>query len=111
MYKYACEKCQHEFDEFQHMSDEPLTDCPECGEIALVRVPQRCGSLNREYQKPIEAYSIALDDEDEIRAFQVRNPGTQISTDRSDPLFGVPVIRTRAEKKRVYKQEGVVETN
>ncbi len=32
-YEYKCEKCGHQFDEFQSMTDEPLSDCPkeECG--------------------------------------------------------------------------------
>jgi putative FmdB family regulatory protein len=32
-YEYACEKCGHEFEKFQSMSDKPLTTCPEdlCG--------------------------------------------------------------------------------
>jgi putative FmdB family regulatory protein len=27
-YEYACEKCGHQFDKFQSMSDKPLTRCP-----------------------------------------------------------------------------------
>lgn len=30
-YDYKCKKCGHRFEFFQSMSDEPLTDCPECG--------------------------------------------------------------------------------
>jgi putative FmdB family regulatory protein len=30
-YPYRCRTCDHEFEEFQSMSDEPLTVCPECG--------------------------------------------------------------------------------
>jgi putative FmdB family regulatory protein len=30
-YHYKCGQCAHEFDEFQSIMDEPLTDCPECG--------------------------------------------------------------------------------
>jgi putative FmdB family regulatory protein len=33
-YEYQCKKCQHLFDVFQSMSDEPLKECPECkGEV------------------------------------------------------------------------------
>ena len=31
IYEYACKQCGHTFDALQKMSDEPLTDCPECG--------------------------------------------------------------------------------
>lgn len=110
-YQYACDACEHEFETFQHIRSEPMIRCPECGKPRLQRVPQMCGTLNREYKKPIEAFSIALDTEEEIDAFRDRNPGTDISRDRRHPLFGVPVLRSRAEKLRVYKREGMIETN
>ncbi|WCJ57971.1 zinc ribbon domain-containing protein [Fontisphaera persica] len=28
-YEYVCEKCQHQFEVFQSMKDEPLTVCPK----------------------------------------------------------------------------------
>ena len=31
IYEYACKQCGHAFDALQKMSDDPLTDCPECG--------------------------------------------------------------------------------
>ena len=38
IYEYACNNCEHTLDALQKMSDEPLTDCPECGESALKRL-------------------------------------------------------------------------
>ncbi len=29
-YEYECNACGHRFDAFQSMSEEPLTECPEC---------------------------------------------------------------------------------
>lgn len=29
-YQYRCSKCGHEFEEFQSMTDEPITVCPKC---------------------------------------------------------------------------------
>lgn len=29
-YEYECEKCGHEFERFQNMTDEPLKTCPKC---------------------------------------------------------------------------------
>jgi len=37
IYEYVCKSCGHELDALQKMSDEPLTDCPDCGETALKR--------------------------------------------------------------------------
>lgn len=30
-YDYECEKCGHEFELFQYMSDDHIKKCPECG--------------------------------------------------------------------------------
>jgi len=30
-YDYTCRDCGYAFEEFQNMSDEPLTICPKCG--------------------------------------------------------------------------------
>lgn len=39
-YVYACKCCQHEFEISQKMTDEALTECPECkGKIARVLFP------------------------------------------------------------------------
>jgi putative FmdB family regulatory protein len=36
-YVYQCKSCGHRFEAWQHMTDEPLTTCPQCGE-AIHRV-------------------------------------------------------------------------
>lgn len=35
IYPYVCTACGHEFDSLQKFSDDPLKDCPECGEERL----------------------------------------------------------------------------
>jgi putative FmdB family regulatory protein len=30
-YEYRCRTCKHEFEEFQSITDQPLTECPQCG--------------------------------------------------------------------------------
>lgn len=37
-YEYRCTACGHEFEKFQKMSDEPIRDCPECGQESAERV-------------------------------------------------------------------------
>jgi putative FmdB family regulatory protein len=37
-YEYHCDACEHNFDEFQSMSEESLTKCPQCGKRKLRRV-------------------------------------------------------------------------
>lgn len=35
IYEYRCDKCRHEFETIQKISDAPLEKCPECSENAL----------------------------------------------------------------------------
>lgn len=37
-YEYQCDACEHNFDEFQSMSEKPLKKCPKCGKSKLRRV-------------------------------------------------------------------------
>lgn len=43
IYTYHCENCGIRFDQYQKFTDEPLTICPECNEIALHKVYQPVG--------------------------------------------------------------------
>lgn len=35
IYEYACRSCEHRFETIQKAREDPLKDCPECGETAL----------------------------------------------------------------------------
>lgn len=35
IYEYRCEKCGHEFETMQKVSESPLRTCPQCAEDAL----------------------------------------------------------------------------
>ncbi len=37
-YEYQCDACEHNFDEFQSMSEPALKKCPKCGKSKLRRV-------------------------------------------------------------------------
>ena len=37
IYGYACKNCEHTLDALQKMAEDPLVDCPACGEAALKR--------------------------------------------------------------------------
>jgi putative FmdB family regulatory protein len=37
-YEYQCDACEHNFDEFQSITSEPLKKCPKCGKPKLRRV-------------------------------------------------------------------------
>ena len=39
-YAYRCKQCEHEFEIVQRISEDPLTECPECkGEICRMLFP------------------------------------------------------------------------
>ena len=38
IYEYACGSCEHQFETIQRASEEPLRDCPECGEATLKKL-------------------------------------------------------------------------
>ena len=38
IYEYACDSCEHRFETIQKASEEPLRDCPECGEATLKKL-------------------------------------------------------------------------
>ncbi len=43
IYEYACQKCGHQFDALQKVSDAPLRKCPGCGALRakrLISAPQ-----------------------------------------------------------------------
>lgn len=42
-YSYLCSDCGHRFDTVQRMSEDALTDCPQCAKPALVRQVQAVG--------------------------------------------------------------------
>jgi len=42
-YEYRCEQCGHEMEALQKISDEPLMDCPECGQPALKKLVSAAG--------------------------------------------------------------------
>lgn len=35
IYEYKCEECGHAMEAIQKFSEDPLTECPECGKPAL----------------------------------------------------------------------------
>ena len=110
MYQYECVACQHENLEFQFMKDPHLTECPACGAAAYERRPTLPHSDMVEFHKPIEMYSIALNSDEEIRAFQEKCPDVQVSADPRDDMYGVPIARTRKDKLSAMAAMGYEES-
>ena len=44
-YEYVCEACQHEWEAFQSIKDDPLSTCPNCAEERAKRQISRSGGF------------------------------------------------------------------
>lgn len=42
-YTYRCNACDHEFERRQRMTEEPVRQCPVCGELEVRRVISQVG--------------------------------------------------------------------
>jgi hypothetical protein len=113
MYSYAFDDNSGDgFDIFQHMSEDVLTEHEgrPCHRTVQMFRPITCYGKGSG-SDPIEMLSIAVDSPGEVREFRKRNPGVEISDFLSDPLFGVPIAKSRSEKLRILKTEKFAETN
>jgi len=43
IYEYECKQCGHKMEALQKMSDDPLSDCPECGKPELKKLVSAAG--------------------------------------------------------------------
>ena len=43
IYEYRCSECGHEMEKLQKIGDPPLTECPDCGQSALVKLVSAAG--------------------------------------------------------------------
>lgn len=43
IYEYQCANCGHQLEALQKISDEPLTECPECHQAALNKLVSAAG--------------------------------------------------------------------
>ena len=106
---HTCDECG-KTDSVTHMiADDPIW--PKCCGATMPRVPNLLRRPTAAFHKPIEMISLALDNEQQITEFRHRNPTADISSDRSSPVFGVPLAHTREEKLRILRNEGFEELN
>ncbi|MBP1149897.1 MULTISPECIES: FmdB family zinc ribbon protein [Methylocaldum] len=43
IYEYQCKSCGHEFEAIQKISDDPLKECPACGDLELNKLVSAAG--------------------------------------------------------------------
>lgn len=122
MYEYKCPNpnCNHQQTEYMKMcaADEaPKVICKACHALSYPEVwfmERQVASTHAPqlgYHKPIEMYSVALEDLGEIRKMQRECPDCEISDDPRNPLYGVPVANSRTGKNQALKSAGFHEIN
>lgn len=45
-YEYECNSCGHKLEAWQKMSEDPLTECPQCHQAALRKVLSAVGGFH-----------------------------------------------------------------
>jgi putative FmdB family regulatory protein len=115
MYDYECDGCRHADSEFKHMRNaEPVgvvTPCPRCGETKYRRVISTFHTDLKEFHKPIEMFSIAMEDDETIRDFKRRCPDVDVQIDPEHPDYGLPIARNRKQKLDALRAAGYRELN
>jgi len=43
IYEYQCKSCGHELEAFQKLADDPLKECPNCGDLELAKLVSAAG--------------------------------------------------------------------
>lgn len=114
MYGFKCAACQHTETHFLAIQDydakqEDFGPCPKCQKPEWRRMFKKGRSPRSAFHKPIEMFSIALDTDEEIRAFKKQCPDVEISINQNDDMYGVPVANDRHAKMQALKAAGFVE--
>lgn len=91
--------------------DSPPEVCPQCNAPEYRRQISLPHTDLKEFHTPIEMYSVAVEDLNEVRALKTSCPDADVSDDPRDPMYGVPIARSRKAKLQVLKASGYVETN
>lgn len=111
LYDYKCSECGHTHEEFYRITSEPVQVCPKCNRQTYQRQVSLPHTDLKEFRTPIEMFSIAMEDPDEIREFARKCPDVDVCTDPDHPDYGVPIARTRKAKLQALKAAGFIETN
>ncbi len=104
---FTCRNCETIADGMYGLHD----DTPKCCYSPMVRDYHREGMGQRPtgaFDKPIVMYSVGLNPE-EIPAFKKACPDIDVAT--SGPLMGIPIARTRHQKKQILRTMGFEERN
>lgn len=109
-YEYQCDACEHNFDEFQAMSEEPLKKCPKCGKKKLRRVFgagaailfKGSGFYETDYRS--EAYKSAAKADQE--AAKPAATAAESTNGKSEPAAPKPASKDKSSGSKSPKSSG-----
>ncbi|MBL8879065.1 MAG: zinc ribbon domain-containing protein [Phycisphaerales bacterium] len=112
-YEYACEACQHQFEEFQSITADPLTKCPQCGRKKLRRligtgggiIFKGAGFYHTDYRS--ESYKSAAESENKSKSGgdSSKTESTPASTAESAKTDAKPANDAAAPSKATKKKK------
>lgn len=108
IYNFTCPNCSNVTEEYMKMMSVSVVFCSEC-KLPMVKVPSLVHTDLKEFYKPVELLSIAMEDLDQIRDFKQRCPDVDCSDDPNSPDYGVPIARSRKAKLQALDAAGFTE--
>jgi putative FmdB family regulatory protein len=91
IYEYGCRNCGHTLDALQKISEDPLVDCPECGEASLKRLLSAPrfrlkgeGWYETDFKKDNQR-NLAKDDGDKPATSDDKKAGSETKKDAAKP--------------------------
>jgi putative FmdB family regulatory protein len=102
-YEYHCDACEHEFEEFQSMSESALTKCPKCGKKKLRRL---FGTGAAVLFKGSGFYQTDYRSESYKAAAKADQEKTTSSTDGAPSANGTPDTGAKASDAKPAKSGG-----
>ena len=107
VYEYACEKCKHEFEAEQRISDDPIRTCPKCRARKVKRLISRTSFVLKGSGWYSDLYSSAGAKKDgEAKPGESGDkPSTDAKTETKTETKSDAKSETKSESKPAAKSE------
>ena len=102
IYEYRCQSCGHELEKLQRISDDALTDCPDCGDAGLKRLVSAAGFR----LKGAGWYETDFKQGNKKNLVDSGQPKTTESSDKPEAKTAAKTAAATSESKTVKKDSG-----
>ena len=101
IYEYACEKCQHEFEVEQRITDDPVRTCPECRSRKVKRLISQTSFVLKGSGWYSDLYSSSKSD-----GSADKKEGADKKESADKPADATPASDTKSESESKPKGKG-----